>query len=82
VLLSREVIFTEDVERIFGKRPWTSRTDEILAARANAEQAEKAEKEAKNGDNNADSNGNDDQSQAPTTTTTSTDDVIDVEYKE
>ena len=31
VLLSREVIFTEDVERIFGKRPWTSRTDEILS---------------------------------------------------
>ena len=30
VLLSREVIFTEDVERIFGKRPWTSRTEEIL----------------------------------------------------
>ena len=30
VLLTREVIFTEDVEHIFGKRPWTSRTDEIL----------------------------------------------------
>lgn len=34
VLISREVIFTEDVEKIFGKRPWISRTDEILAARA------------------------------------------------
>lgn len=33
VLITREVIFTEDVEKIFGKRPWTSRTDEILAAR-------------------------------------------------
>lgn len=32
VLISREVIFTEDVEEIFGKRPWTSRTEEILAA--------------------------------------------------
>lgn len=32
-LIAREVIFTEDVEQIFGKRPWTSRTDEILAAR-------------------------------------------------
>lgn len=32
-LISREVIFTEDVERIFGKRQWASRTDEILAAR-------------------------------------------------
>lgn len=32
VLISREVIFTEDVENIFGKRQWASRTDEILAA--------------------------------------------------
>ena len=32
-LIEREVIFTEDVEKIFGKRPWVSRTDEILAAR-------------------------------------------------
>jgi len=34
-LISREVIFTEDVERIFGKRPWSSRTDEIFASRDN-----------------------------------------------
>lgn len=34
VLVTREVIFTEDVERIFGKRPWTSRTEEILASRS------------------------------------------------
>jgi len=33
VLISREVIFTEDVEHIFGKRPWVSRTDEIFASR-------------------------------------------------
>ena len=31
LLVEREVIFAEDVERIFGKRPWTSRTDEILS---------------------------------------------------
>ncbi len=30
-LISREVIFTEDVERIFGPRKWTSRTDELFA---------------------------------------------------
>ena len=30
VLLNREVIYTEDLERIFGKRKWQSRTDEIL----------------------------------------------------
>lgn len=36
VLVSREVIFTEDVEKIFGKRQWASRTDEILSARESA----------------------------------------------
>jgi cell division protease FtsH len=30
LLLEREVIFAEDVERIFGKRPWTSRSEEIF----------------------------------------------------
>lgn len=34
LLMDREVIFAEDVERIFGKRPWTSRTEEILAMNA------------------------------------------------
>ena len=29
VLTEREVIFAEDVEQIFGKRPWKSRTDEL-----------------------------------------------------
>jgi cell division protease FtsH len=42
VLYTREVIFTEDVEKIFGKRKWTSRTEEILAAQQAAEQAEVA----------------------------------------
>ncbi len=37
MLYSREVIFTEDVEHIFGKRQWASRTDEILAAQKAAE---------------------------------------------
>ena len=31
ILLEREVIFAEDVEKIFGKRPWTSRSEEIFA---------------------------------------------------
>lgn len=30
VLLEREVIYREDVEYIFGKRPWASRSEEIL----------------------------------------------------
>jgi len=44
VLYSREVIFTEDVERIFGKRKWISRTDEILAAQQNAERLQAQDK--------------------------------------
>ena len=32
LLVDREVIFAEDLEEIFGKRPWTSRTEEIMAA--------------------------------------------------
>ena len=32
LLLDREVIYTEDVEHIFGKRQWISRTDELMQA--------------------------------------------------
>ena len=30
LLIEREVIMAEDVEKIFGKRPWSSRSEEIL----------------------------------------------------
>lgn len=30
LLIKREVIFAEDVEKIFGKRPWVSRSQEIM----------------------------------------------------
>ena len=30
ILIEREVIFAEDVEKIFGKRPWASRSEEIF----------------------------------------------------
>lgn len=30
LLIEREVIFAEDVEKIFGKRPWKSRSDELI----------------------------------------------------
>ena len=36
LLIDREVIFAEDVEKIFGKRPWASRSEEIMAEEANA----------------------------------------------
>ncbi len=50
VLYSREVIFTEDVEQIFGKRKWVSRTDEILAAQQSAEKNGAAAKDEKAND--------------------------------
>lgn len=61
VLISREVIFTEDVEKIFGKRPWTSRTDEILAAQnadKSAKAGESASAEGASGSDASDSDGN------------------------
>lgn len=51
VLLEREVIYSEDVEHIFGKRKWLSRSQEILQLQEKAH--EKAEEEqAKAEDNN------------------------------
>jgi cell division protease FtsH len=52
LLVEQEVIFAEDVERIFGKRPWTSRTEEILAL--NAEEQKEAAGETSTDDANAD----------------------------
>lgn len=44
LLFAKEVIFAEDVEKIFGKRPWVSRTEEILQEnKALQEAREKAE---------------------------------------
>ena len=47
LLVQREVIFADDVERIFGKRPWTSRSEELLEAQQKAEAEAMAEKRAK-----------------------------------
>lgn len=41
LLFQKEVIFAEDVEKIFGKRPWVSRSEEIIEANeANAPKLE------------------------------------------
>ena len=45
--MQREVIFADDVERIFGKRPWTSRSEELLEAQQKADAEAMAEKRAK-----------------------------------
>ena len=47
LLAEREVIFADDVERIFGKRPWTSRAEELLEAQQRAEAEAMAERRAK-----------------------------------
>lgn len=41
LLLTREVIYTEDVEHIFGKRKWASRADEIIKANEALEEERK-----------------------------------------
>ena len=53
VLVEREVIFAEDVEKIFGKRPWTSRTEELLILNEEA-QKQKALSEDENKDKGQD----------------------------
>ena len=47
LLVEREVIFADDVEKIFGKRPWTSRAEELLEAQQRAEAEAMAERRAK-----------------------------------
>ena len=48
MLMDREVIFAEDVENVFGKRPWVSRSDEIIAEneRMDKEREETEKREA------------------------------------
>ncbi len=41
LLVEREVIFAEDVERIFGPRPWASRTEELLTDASPSEEEKK-----------------------------------------
>ena len=53
LLVEREVIFAEDVENIFGKRPWTSRADELLEAQMRAEAEQMAAERTKALENKA-----------------------------
>ena len=47
LLVDREVIFADDVEKIFGKRPWTSRSEELLEAQMRADAERMAEERAR-----------------------------------
>ncbi len=53
LLIDREVIFAEDVEKIFGKRPWVSRTEELLAANEIATKEDKNRDTSDHSDENA-----------------------------
>ena len=56
LLIQREVIYAEDVERIFGKRPWASRAEEIIESNASAETEQTEQSEpAPNEDNKEES---------------------------
>ena len=45
LLMDKEVIFAEDVEHIFGKRPWASRSEEIMNSATPQEALEEKETE-------------------------------------
>ena len=45
LLVEREVIFAEDVERIFGPRPWASRSEELLQPSSNSPEGENINQE-------------------------------------
>lgn len=46
LLVEREVVFAEDVERIFGPRPWVSRTEELLDEAKADNQSQEGDKPA------------------------------------
>lgn len=46
MLIEKEVIFADDVEKIFGKRPWVSRSEEIMATEESSKEAEQPAVEA------------------------------------
>lgn len=59
LLIEKEVIFAEDVEKIFGKRPWASRSEEIMAsANISKENETKTEEVSESEDNNIENNQN------------------------
>jgi cell division protease FtsH len=65
LLVEREVIFADDVEKIFGKRPWQSRSEELLEAQMRADAERMAEERAKELEAQAKASENADNSESP-----------------
>jgi cell division protease FtsH len=63
MLIKNEVIYTQDVENVLGKRQWKSRTDEILEINkkedTSAPKALESSDEKKDGDDTAENAGSD-----------------------
>lgn len=68
-LYSREVIFTADVEAIFGPRQWTSRSDEIMALNKENDKAA-SDNDSKEGQDNGQNEGDTSADNAEGDTTT------------
>lgn len=52
ILFEREVIFADDVEKIFGKRKWESRSDELMRENESGKEEKKEEKSSPTDENN------------------------------
>ena len=74
VLLEREVIYTEDVEHIFGKRAWISRSQEILELQEKANNEKQAAADDKKTED-TDSQATDNKVQVVTASVSETDNI-------
>ncbi|MBC8619994.1 ATP-dependent metallopeptidase FtsH/Yme1/Tma family protein [Parabacteroides faecis] len=74
VLLEREVIYTEDVEHIFGKRAWISRSQEILELQEKANNEKQAAADDKKTED-TDSRATDNKVQVVTASVSETDNI-------
>ncbi|MDD4637005.1 MAG: cell division protein FtsH, partial [Bacteroidales bacterium] len=73
LLVEREVIYAEDLERLFGKRQWASRTEEIISLNEeNLREINEEKKKANENqsEENTESNSEDAQSQSKTSNQT------------
>ena len=60
LLLEREVIFAEDVEKIFGKRPWVSRSQEIMESENGGTTSERSTERSTENETGTNANGESD----------------------
>ena len=74
LLIEREVIFAEDVEKIFGKRQWVSRSQEILEETNSKAESSTGSEPAKDAEGHNDTESTAGTENTENSTTPSTDD--------